>query len=323
MNRNMKNVLIGFCIALSVTQSTSPITLLYNMKIRRVFSGARQILEQQNKPIWVFTTVPVVFTRKHHFCETAPLVDIHEKRLVVGSVFDLRCALSKNSWFEITTAVANEQARAKGVSENPVLPVCSHLSRTGMDDVILAAGYHLYPTEDMQLDFYVITGFPTHTIVSRDDALGAFVGTRFFSLGTGGEFSYSFIQQDKRSLISILQARYLHFFSRSWDPVLPCGSTIQPGDIVDLLGAIRYREKTEIFETGYNPTFFLNQAATTPAAGKIRSDNFVLHGVYLSYAHVFLGRAHPLVLGAGFSFNGSTFLDARAYVGWIDFSIVF
>lgn len=315
---------LGICIAFTITQSVSPITLMYSLKIRRVFAGARAALSREGKPIWAFTVLPIAYTRSRHFKTETPRVDIKDKRLLLGSAFNLRCSPSLNTWFELTTAFENERSRVKGFSENPFLPVCGDHSKTGFDDLTVAAGYHLFPTEDVQLDFYTIFGFPTHTKISKYDALGTFVGTRFFGLGFGSEFSYAFIESLPRSLIAIGQARWLHFFDRPWTPVLPCGSTIQPGDEVDLLASLRYRESHEIFEIGYNPTFFLNQAVKISGQPcKTRSPNFVRNGGYITYSHVFLRPKHPIVLGAGFSFNRAHVLETRIYAGWIDCTVVF
>lgn len=323
MKRRMNLFLMCMCVALTITQSIFPITILYSMKIRRVFSGARAALEKEGKPIWAFTVLPVVYTRSRHFEECTPRVDIREKRLLVGSVFDLRCTPSNNTWFEITTALANERAHASGCSDNPFLPVCNSISKTGLDDIVVAAGYHVYPTEDAQLDFYIIAGFPTHTKISCDDALGTFLGTSFFSIGAGAEFSYAFLQSIPRSFTLITQARCIHFFDRPWDPILPCGSTIQPGDAVDLLGALRYRENYEIFEVGYNPTFFLNEAVKIPDQCKTRSSDFCRHGAYISYEHVIARKKNPIVLGAGFSLNRAHVLDTRIYAGWVNCTFIF
>lgn len=314
----VRSVVLAFCIA----QSSFPITLMYSMKIRRVFAGARAALAKKEKPIWSFTTLPIVYTRFRHFLTDAPRVDITDKRLLLGAAFNLRCSPSLHSWFEISTAVENERAHAKGYSENPSLPLYHEHSKTGLDDITLEGGYHFFPTEDVEIDFYGIVGFPSHTKISKFDALGTFVGTRFFGLGFGGEFSYSFIESVPRSLIVMLQARCVHFFDRSWFPVLPCGGTIQPGETFDLLGALRYREQREIFEIGYNPTFFLNQAVKIEQ-DKVRSKDFCRHGAYMTYSHVFIRPKHPVVLGAGFAFNGAHFLDTRIYAGWFDCTVVF
>lgn len=309
-------------LILGICQTSFPITLVYSMKIRRAFAQARQLLGKEKRAIWALSALPIAYSRTRHFSQKAPHVNIREKRLVLGSIFNVRCIPSDASWFELTTAVENEQAKAKGVSNSPVLqPICH--SRTGLDDIVISGGYNLYPTEKVQLVFYAIAGFPTHTKISVKDSLGTFVGTRFFSVGAGSEFSYSFINSLTRSLVGIFQNRYIHYFSRSWSPVLPCCSTIQPGDLVDLLFAIKFREKREMFETGYNPTFFFNQSVKTPVAGKVRSEDFVRNGGYVTYAHLFDHLKHPVILGAGFSFNKAKVLDSRIFSGWLNFTIIF
>lgn len=316
--------LVIVCIAVCMVHSTSPITLLYSMKIRRIFGGAREALGKEGEAICAFTAVPIVSTRSRHFFGCEPAVDIREKRILIGSLFDFRCSLSDNIWFDITTGIANERAKAKGCSDSPLLPVFDEISKTNIDDITFEAGYHLFPTEHAQMDFYFLAGFPTHRKVTCEDALGTFVGTRFFSLGVGAEFSYSFCEDITRSIVAIMQTRYLHFFNRNWDPILPCGGRIQPGDLVDILVALRYREKQETIEVGYNPTFFLNQALIFPGiTGKVRSEEFVRNGAYIKYAHLFLNKRHPVSLGCGFAFSRAPVLESRVYDGWISVSVVF
>lgn len=303
-------------------QTSFPITLVYSMKIRRAFAQARQLLGKEKRAIWVLSVLPIAYYRSRHFCQATPRVNIREKRLALGAVFNLRVIPSDLSWFEITTAVERERSHAKGRSNSPILPVIS-AAYTGFDDIVISGGLNLYPTEKVQLVFYGIAGFPTHTKIRKRDSLGTFVGTRFFSAGAGSEFSYSFIDSLKRSLVGIFQNRYIHFFSRSWDPILPCGSTIQPGDTVDLLFAIKFRHMREMFETGYNPTFFLNQSIKTPAQGKVRSNDFVRNGGYVTYAHLFDHGKHPVLLGAGFSFNKAQVLESTIFSGWLNFTVIF
>jgi len=309
-------------LMLAICQTSLPITLVYSMKIRRAFAQARQLLGKEKRAIWILSALPIAYSRTRHFVQAAPLVDIREKRLMLGSIFNVRCIPSDASWFELTTAVGNERAKAKGVSDSPVLQPINR-SYTGFDDIVISGGFNLYPTEKVQLVFYGIAGFPTHTKISVKDSLGTFVGTRFFSAGAGSEFSYSFIASLTRALVGIFQNRYIHYFSRSWSPVLPCCSTIQPGDLVDLLFAIKFREKREMFETGYNPTFFLNQSVKTPAAGKVKSEDFVRNGCYATYSHLFDHLKHPVILGAGFSFNKAKVLDSRIFSGWLNFTVIF
>jgi hypothetical protein len=309
-------------LMLGICQTSLPITLVYNMKIRRAFAQARQLLGKDKRAIWVLSVLPIAYSRSRYFCQDAPLVNIREKRLVLGAIFNVRCIPSDLSWFELTTALENERSQAKGVSDSPVLPLIS-ASYTGLDDLVISGGFNLYPTKKVQLVFYGIAGFPTHTKISVKDSLGTFVGTRFFSVGAGSEFSYSFINSLMRSLVGIFQNRYIHYFSRNWSPVLPCCSTIQPGDLVDLLFAVKFREKRDLFETGYNPTFFFNQSVKTPVTGKVRSEDFVRNGGYVTYAHLFDHLKHPVILGAGFSFNKAKVLDSRIFAGWLNFTIIF
>lgn len=323
MHINTAKKVTLFFLFLSLCQTSQSITVVYSMKIRRAFAQARYFRQERDKRLlWVLSILPIAYYRSRHFRDCVPLVDIKEKRLLFGSVFNIRCIPTDCSWLELTTAVENERSKAKGISNSPVLPVVCG-SRTGFDDIVLSGGYNFFLTDKAQIVFYGIGGVPTRRKITKQDALGTFVGTRFFSIGFGGEASYSFVESIKRAAAAIVQTRYIHFFSRNWTPVLPCCSTIQPGDTIDLLLSIRYREKRELFEAGYNPTFFVNQAATTPTTGKVHSDNFVRNGGYVTYAHLFDQLKHPVLLGAGFAYNKTDVLESTIFSGWLNFTVVF
>ncbi len=302
-------------LMLSLCHTTLPLTLVYSMKIRRVFAGAHQVLKKEGKVIWLLSILPIMQHRKAHIVTASPAVNVQQKRLVSGGLFNLRSMPTDSSWFEFTTAFQNEHGTTRG-------SVNTKGSRTGFDDIVLSGGCNIYPTPKAQIVFYGIAGFPTRWKVTTEDTFGTFVGTRFLSVGAGSEFSYTFIRTLEHMFALVSQVRYIHFFSRSWVPILPCCSTIQPGDLVDILLATTFRLKRELFELGYNPTFFLNQSAKTPATGKVRSPDFVREGAYITYSHIFQ-RKNPILLGAGFAFSKASLFDARVFTGWLNFTIAF
>jgi hypothetical protein len=287
------------------------------MRIRRVFdvSGA---LSNGRKSRLILSAVPIYYQRDTSVVDNILGINTCESRKAGGAVFNFRYASSCNWWLEATTAAATEHLKAVGI---PTL--CA--SRSGLDDIVISAGYNMFPAEGIQIVPYIIAGFPTHWDVTTAEIQGTLLGTRFYSLGTGAEFSYGFITTLARSLDLIIQVRFFHLFDRHFFPILPREGTIQPGNVTDLLFAFQYREKKDIFEVGYNPTFFTNQAIHVPT-GTIENENFVRHSVYVDYAHAFLESflcQKPIIVGAGVNVSRSKKLNAKIFSCWINFTVIF
>ena len=208
------------------------VTLVYNMKVRRVFN-IEPVLERMKSRV-VLSAVPIVFWRKRHLIDTRTSLDGREKRRVGGSLFNLRYIISKHWWLEATTAVAADHGTFTGTD-------AFHASRFGLDDLVLAGGYRHFIGKRGQCVLYGLVGLPTRRKVELEDRHGPLVGTRFYSVGIGLEGSYSFISETKRSFAAIAQSRIIHGFNRSWFPVLPQGSEIQPGNGTDLLFTLQFR----------------------------------------------------------------------------------
>lgn len=312
----LSTLFIVITTLLTTWQTVLSGTLVYSMKIRRVLAGTRQALNKEDQTIWALSFLPIGSGRTAHIVTKAPDVDVIQKRRIFGVLLNARCLLPSSTWLEFTTAVHNESGSTKGS-----INTCGE--RTGLDDIVASVGHNISLSKKVQLVFYGIAGAPTRQKITEQDRLGTFVGTRFFSLGGGAELSYTFVQSPERMVSSLTQTRFIHFFDRGWSPLLPCGSSIQPGDIIDALVATTWREKKDIFELGYNPTFFINQGVTTPERGEVRTPNFVRHGAYVSYSHLFTSRTHPILLGASFGFNKSDLFDACTYSGLINCTIIF
>jgi len=175
-----------------------------------------------------------------------------------------------------------------------------------------------------QIVAYGIAGFPTYRAVSAADQFDTPVGTRFFGLGGGGEISYSFIKQRAQALIGIIQTRFVHFFNRHWSPILPCDARIQPGNITDLVLLLQYRKKKNVFEVGYNPTFFTNQAVLL-STQTLKTDTFVRNSVYANYVHLF--ERLPLIgmpggFGAGINLGRSDRFDTNIFACWLNMTVL-
>lgn len=307
-------ILISF---LNLSHDLSAVSLVYSMKIRRIFALS-SVLGENKKSAWIGTSVPIIYKRKRHIVQDNLGINVFEKKFTAGSLFNFRYVTKKAWWFEITTGLEGEYAKSKGTTN-------FNVSRTGLDDILLAGGHNWFPTDNVQLVLYGIAGFPFRKKVTLLEALEPFVGTRFYGLGAGGEISYAPLNNKNESFVFILQTRYVHFFNRKWFPILPCNAKIQPGDIIDILYAMVYRRGKSFYDAGYNPTFFINQAALLKT-GKIKTHPFIRQGMYASYYRLF--EELPIIkksglLGAGFAISQSKEFRTKIFSAWLNISAVF
>ncbi len=310
-----KQLLIIPLLCLPSLHGTS---LVYNLKIRRTFAGIGSFIKHGDKAAVVFSGLPIIYHRTAHVINPDFLTDVHTKRLGGGAILNLRYIPSKCWWAEITTAVEKESLSSKGTATFST-------SRTGFDDVVLAAGRNFFIGEEAQYTMYGLAGFPTKWSISRFDALDGLVGTRFYSVGGGAELSYRFLHTEHSSVAGVIQLRAIHFFDRSWEAIFGPGGRIQPGQLIDLLFSARYLRRLTSVETGYNPTFFVDQAALLPTQ-TIQSKTAVRHGVYLSVMHLLEHHRlfdKPIALGAGFNFNRLGRFDANSYLAWLNITLIF
>lgn len=294
------------------------ISLVYNLKIRRSFTTSAALGGENLK--WVATAVPIAYYRKRHIEDLPRGIDSHETRLTVGSLFNIRYHPTNHWWGEVTTGIENEFLKSEGTLDLKT-------SRFGLDDLVFSAGYNFFfPKGKAQFVPYMITGFPLNQKLTIQDAQDPLVGTRFYNFGVGSEISYSFIQSLPRSLSIFFQNRFIRFFRRSWEPILPVGAKIDPGNVIDILFAGRYRSFFNIFEVGYNPTFFTDQAIIVSAFEKIKAENFVRHGWYGTYSRGIKRMpllAKPGLVGAGFSATISEGFKTLILSGWFNITLLF
>lgn len=306
-----------FIVCLLYAQHTFPITLVYNLRIRRSFDLPTSLQVNGRTKGILASAVPIFYARNSHIVNASQYIDVCEKRRIGGSLFNIRYAPSKKWWAEITTALATDNSHFTGSD-------CFDATKTTFDDIVLAGGYRFFIGERTQLVPYGIAGVPTTRKVTLKDKYGPLVGSRFYNIGFGLEASYSFIKEQKQTLSLVLQQRFIHGFNRSWFPILPCDATIQPGNVTDLLGTIQYRRKLTVFESGYNPTFFTNQAVIFPER-TVEADSFVRHSAYVSATHLVRNTTFdkPLLIGGGCGISGSHFFDTRIASIWLDISMLF
>lgn len=302
-------------ICIAVYMPVSGVTLVYNLRVRRIFN-VEPVLRQIKSRV-IFSTVPIYFSRKSTLTDVTTTLDTCEKRRAGGSLLNVRYVHSKHWWMEVTTGIETDH----GTFDTPV-PFSA--TRTGFDDIVFASGYRQFFGKKVQVVGYGLVGLPTKRKVTLADRFGPLVGTRFYNLGVGLEGSYSFVSSLPRSCSAILQTRFIHGFNRSWFPILPRNAEIKPGNATDILGTIQYRKRRTIFETGYNATIFSQQALIFPTQ-TIKTDTFVRHAVYATLSHVILKALFnkPFIFGVGGNITRTKQFDAKTFTVWIFGSVVF
>ncbi|HLB40853.1 MAG TPA: hypothetical protein VJJ83_03615 [Candidatus Babeliales bacterium] len=283
-----------FGLLLILNSELVAISLVYNMKIRRAFAlGASGGIRGDEESEWIASLLPIYYQRKRQIVQPQFQTDVYDQHKTTGVLLNLRYSPAKRWWAELSTGLEHESLVNTGT-------FTANLSKTGWDDIALFAGHNVFISDQTQFVLYGVGGVPTERKISALEKYDTLVGTRFFSVGVGTELSHDFIGTLERSLIGIFQNRLLHFFSREWQPILSAGSVIQPGNVTDLLWALRYRKWRNLYELGYNLTLFTNQAVRLHPGGYLPADNVYRNSAYVSFAHVcskFPGTSHPVVLG--------------------------
>jgi hypothetical protein len=309
-----KNYLIFFLFFSNI----QAISLVYNLKLRRTFPDLHDILKKKDSPIWIATSVPIAYTRDRTINNTFFGINAQENRWLVGSLFNIRVSPRRSWWLELTTGLEHEKARSRGTPNFTV-------SRTGLDDIVLSGGYNLFFSKKWQAVVFGLVGAPTTRKISPFEAQDTLVGTRFYGAGIGSEISYAFMQNLKHGLLMFLQNRFLHFFDRKFQPILPADAKIKPGNVTDILLALRYRYLKNNIEVGFNPTFFTNQALVFPAHS-IESKAFVRHSFFMRLNHIspklpFFEK--PGQLGTGFLISRAKKFNTKIASWWVSGSVVF
>ncbi len=310
-----KTVSILALFLLATSNPAHAVTLVYNLRVRRVFAVAA-VLEQMKSRI-LTSVVPLYFSRRRPLIDARTNLNGCEQRRAGGAIINFRYVHSKHWWIAGTTAIATDHGTFTGTDPFKA-------SRTGFDDIVLTTGYRHFVGKKMQLIGYGLVGLPTKRSVNLEDRHTPLLGTRFYNLGIGGEISYSFLSERKRSFATIAQIRFIHGFNRSWCPILPAGSKIQPGNSTDMLLTAQYRHRKTIFEGGYDGTLFSNQAIILPTE-TIKADSVYRHTVYASFSQAKFKALFdkPIVYGAGFNVSYAPKIDTRTFSIWVHGSIVF
>ncbi len=311
----MKHLILFFLLFLHSFTVIYPVTLTYNLKVRRAFNVEAVI---NNKKSWVlFSVLPIFYKRTSHIEDQTFGNDTCEDRNVIGSLFNVRYVPSKHFWVEATTGLERDHATFKGTPS-------FERSRTGFDDLVISGGGRAFFGKKVQAVGYGLIGIPLKTSINACDKFGPFVGTRVHNLGFGAEVSYSFIDELKKSFAMVIQGRFIHGFNRAWDPILPKGGQLQPGDVTDFLCTLQYRQRRVLMEAGYNATWFSHQAIILPLQ-KIRGEGFVRNSWYatLSRANLQSIFNKPFIYGVGVNYSTSKKFDAKTFAAWIYGTLAF
>ena len=92
-----------------------------------------------------------------------------------------------------------------------------------------------------------------------------------------------------------------------------------------MLIAGQYGHHMTLYEIGYNPTFFTNQAVQL-VTQTIEAPSFIRHTMYARLTHLipeFEPLAKPLVIGCGINIGASKYFDTRIYSCWFNMSTTF
>lgn len=316
MGKSNYTAILAF-LCLNIAHSLQCVTLVYNMRVRRIFA-LPAVLEKLGKKARIpISLVPIFFSRRSTVPARLTQEPVFEKRRAGGTLFNIRYVRSKHWWLDATTGLETDHGKFKGADQFKA-------SRVGFDDVVVSGGYRHFFGKSVQVVGYGIAGLPTRTKLDDADFYGPFVGTRIYSLGWGAEISHTFLQSLPRSCSAILQGRFLHGFKRSWFPIAGQPTKLYPGNVSDILCTIQYREKRAIFETGYDCTLFTNQKLLLPAR-KIFIDAVIRHSVYSTFQYAgFKGPFDkPYVVGAGMNVSFAKRLDARTFTVWFFGTTVF
>lgn len=206
-----------FCVSLLIlaVHTVSPTSLVYSLKLRRLAS----VGSAQKKNNISLSALPLIYTLDrhiiipHYLC-TDTIVDIEEKRRIEGGLLFAHYVTPRLFWGEITIGVEHEKIETCGTKT-------IQDSVTGLDDIVITIGKNKLLGKDTQLSSYVLAGFPTRRKITVSDSIDPLIGTRTFGIGVGTEVSHCFFDSGVATFNARLQGRFLHFFKRSWDPVLP------------------------------------------------------------------------------------------------------
>lgn len=314
----MRNKILLLLLAIIIFQINGS-TLVYNMKVRRAFSINTTIGNKNHKMVyWLLTALPIWYHRNRTITHQSITEPVYAKEIIAGSLINARLLAPHHWWAELTTGIekqSNRYAYSHGF----------HASRTGCDDIVATIGKNWFFNEKKgQISLYGLGGVPTKRSINANDIFDPPVGSRLYAAGIGGEISYSFKQTETESFVGLAQTRVVHFFNRSWFPIIAHGGHLQPGNITDMVFLVQYRKYKNVIECGYNPTFFTHQAAVLPT-GTVRTNPFIRNAVFANYLH--LSKNIPMLhtpgaIGAGCTFSRSKQFNTHIWGAWLNLTIL-
>ncbi|MCL4380448.1 hypothetical protein M1466_03115 [Candidatus Dependentiae bacterium] len=306
-------VLLLCCLSTAV----HAITLVYNLKFRRAFDTRHYDVSLQKKNHYIVSVLPIVNKASRHVVDPQQGVDVCNSTLLGGSILNIKYFHTPSWWVEMTTAVAQEKLQDRGTH-------VAQESRTGLDDIVFTGGYNFYPNKRLQIVLYGLGGIPIQKAVTPAQQYAFLVGSRFYSLGLGSEFSYAFLQSKERSIVGIVQNRFIHFFSRNLVPILPPTATINPGNLTDILVAVQFRKKMTFLQVGYDLTIFTDQSITNNALRQ-GSPNIYRNSFYCFLNHVVQRslKHTPLIVGVGSSYAFANQSAIKNFAAWLNVTAIF
>lgn len=302
---------VSYCLYWSLPLLAS--SNVYGLKIRTSFDTPPELRDVKSK--YQLTVLPIFNMKKRHI--TSKKKSVYEHKKVIEDVINIRYGPSKYWWLELTTGVGNEQAKYTGNDKFKT----SHI---GLDDFVFEGGHRFFIGDNVQFSLYGLVGLPVHRKVTLDERYDPLVGVRVYRFGAGAELSLSFLNKLRRSVSAIVQARFIHGFKRSWFPILPHGTKIQPGNFTDLLLAIRFRKNNTLIEVGYSGTFFTNQAIVS-STKKIHDPPHLSNNGYINIQHSCRTSKDkkPFIVSGGLSGGGSKYFHEKVFAIWLAVTLLF
>lgn len=202
--------------------------------------------------------------------------DWHENRFSATMVEALR--LSHNhTWIELIAGFGKESVKYN--HEGKV----GKQSRFGGDDFLIDIGHNFIDASGKkQILVHWLTGIPLHRKVTLADVEQPLLGNRTMATGPVIEFAYDFMRTVKNDLFIGLINRFLHWFKRPYEPILPPGAFYKPGNSLDVFFLIHYRYYGHNFEVGYIPTFYFDSSYQFPNQSE-QLPSQIYNSVYVDY----------------------------------------
>ena len=303
----MKKKIVAL-IVLAFSTTTYPWTFVYYL-IHRRQDDLTKAKPFNDRAISSFSIIPEVTGITRHITDEPNLIDVQEESFLGGAIFDFKYVGVQPWWFGIRTALIQENSKVTG-SNNFTL------SRFGFDDIYIQGGYNFVLTDDWQLAMHGGVGLPTSLKPDENELFNTLGGSRLFSMGLGGELSYAVINKKDQVLSLNFHTRLLHFFTRSFTPILQCGEKLQPGNATDIFPSISYTHGDHYLEIDYDLIIFTNVAV-------LSNPNRYLpvmyqHAPYIQYYYTInWPRTHvTTTVGMGLQYSYARLFDRKQWQAW-------